>query len=429
MDFAKRKVYYNRCDPLEFLPAGDDRYEAFDEKKLRGTEEAARRLLTNIELSNGPTAQLFSGLLGSGKSTELRRLVEMAEKAGYCVACTDVINRPIPFVDRSKPLQPADVLYAVCLTLDDALGGKSGKKYPFHDALPRLWKTLSASLEIDELTIGLPQAEVKARLASEPSFREKLNSRLEASPLKFKEGIDSFVRDANESVRQSGYEKGLLVVLDGLEKVAESEIKREEKEAAFRDVFLSRPDLMRVSCHVVYCISPFMIWHSSELGDYYDSDPIVLPMVRVRKFKSQDRDSEGISSMCDALNRRIPIADAFSGKDVVENLVLNSGGFMRDLLRFVREAIARCPEDCLTITDDIASGAIRRVQRSYREGLLEEYRKPLREAHSTWAFPFSMLTQQIFGRLLRGHMLLRYHNEHEWYDAHPLLWDLLGRDP
>ncbi len=98
---------------------------------------------------------------------------------------------------------------------------------------------------------------------------------------------------------------------------------------------------------------------------------------------------------------------------------------MRDMLRFVRQAMLDCEDDNAVITDRIANRAVRSIQRSYHQGLFEEYQQPLRVIRDSKNFPLSERTRPHFSPLLRGHMLLRYHNEVEWYDAHPLLWQFL----
>lgn len=425
MDFDKKKQFYNRCDPQEWLPAGDDRYEPFDDEGLRGPESPGRRLLETIRLSEGPTTQLFSGLIGSGKSTELRRFAEMARHQGYFVAFVDVLDRPVPLIDRAKPIQTADVLFSVCLAIDEALAGTQAQPSRIEEFLKQIWNTLFAKIQVTEAKVGKGPLEVKLRLVSEPTFRQELNQRMEASPVRFKEGVQAFVRESESAIKSESLGSGLVVVLDSLEKVAETEIGKEEKEAAFREVFLARPEMVRVPCHVVYPVTPFMIQHSQELGALYASDPVILPMVRVRERREGKPDDKGVPGLLRALNRRVPIAEAFEAEEIARNFVLESGGFIRDLLRFLREALVGCPPECDRITEEIANRAIKRVQRTYRESLFEEFRDPLENTHRTKSFPLSDKTRTLFSRLLRGHMLLRYHNEDEWYDAHPLLWEFL----
>lgn len=425
MDRARQKLYYNRCDPQEWLPAGDARYEPFDDAGLRGPDAPAQRLLEAIELTEGPTTQLFSGLIGSGKSTELHRFADVARRQGYFVAFADVLDRPIPFLDRANPIQTADVLFSVCLTIDDALSATEAAPSVIRQTLDRIWNALFTKIEIPELGVNAGPVDVKLKLTTEPTFRQQLSERLEASPLRYKQGVHEFVGEADKAIKENGLGQGLVVVLDGLEKVADTELDRERKEAAFREVFLLRAEMVRVPCDVVYSISPFMIQHSQELGALYDSEPVIIPMVRVRQRPSGREDPKGVDGMLSALDRRMPIAEAFESREVAKELVLKSGGFLRDLLRLAREAVAACPSDQERITKAIANRAVKRVERGYREGLFEEYRGPLTEAHNRKKFPLSDATRPLFGRLLRAHMLLRYHNDEEWYDAHPLLWEFL----
>jgi hypothetical protein len=425
VDLERKKYFYNRCDPQEWLPAGDDRYEPFDDKGLRGPERPGNRLLETIELSQGPTTQLFSGLIGSGKSTELRLFAEMAKQAGYFVAFVDVLDRPVPLVDRARPIQTADVLFSVCLTIDEAIAGTPAEPSWSEEFLKRVWSALFTKVEVAEVKVGKSPLEAKLRLVSEPTFRQELNQRLEASPLRFREGVHEFVRESDSAIKKKGLGRGLVVVLDSLEKIAETEVGREEKEAAFREVFLARPEMVRVPCHIVYPVSPFMIQYSHELGALYDSEPMILPMVRVRERTTDKPDPQGMPAMLNALNRRTPIQEMFESDAIAKNLVLASGGVIRDLLRFLREALVACPPECDKITEEVANRAIKRVQRTYREGLLEEFRGPLETTRKMKSFPLSDQTRTLFSRLLKAHMLLRYHNEDEWYDAHPLLWEFL----
>jgi hypothetical protein len=79
MDLGTRRTYYNRCHPSDTLDPGDDRYvdiDAIDPAHPVRGQDWVTRLADRIELSDRPVYELFTGLPGSGKSTELRRLVQ-----------------------------------------------------------------------------------------------------------------------------------------------------------------------------------------------------------------------------------------------------------------------------------------------------------------------------------------------------------------
>ena len=75
MDKQRCGVLYNRCNPDIALEPGDELYIDLDARGVRG-HDWVERLAAPIDLAAGPTIQLFTGLPGSGKSTELRRLVQ-----------------------------------------------------------------------------------------------------------------------------------------------------------------------------------------------------------------------------------------------------------------------------------------------------------------------------------------------------------------
>lgn len=417
MDLERQKFLFNQCDPKEPLEANDPRYEPFDERHLRG-ESARQRLLRTMRLSATPTTQLFTGLIGSGKSTELRRLADEARREGFFVAMANVVDREAPLIVRSHPLQVADVLFATCFAIDEALRGVGIAP---HSRLDSLWDALTRDIGF-EPALNLGFVQLKAKFTGEPGVREQLNCRERESPLAFKRGINRFVLQAQQVARDHELGRDLLVILDGLEKVADAaEVDAEPRENSLREVFLSNAEFVRLPCHAVYPVAPFMIQHAGEIGALYDAEPVMLPMVRIRDRKEKIDDA-GVSGLLEVLRRR-ELMDAFSDESTARELVLASGGYLRDLLRLVREALQACPESDERIGGSLVEPAIRRIRRTYREGLFEEYRAPLRQARQHKSFDLNDDTRRLLGRLLRAHMLLRYHNDEEWYDVHPLLCD------
>lgn len=417
MDLERQKLFISQCDDKQSLDAEDARYEPFDDSGLRG-EPARRRLLRTIGVVDRPTTQLFTGLLGSGKSTELQRLARDLTRDGYFVAMANVVEREDPFIRRAEPLQAAELLLAACLVVDAAL---STVHVALRSPLDALWSNLTRDITADaSLHLGFVQ--LKARFTGEPAFRAMFNQRQREAPLAFKRGVNAFLEQARQIVRQHELGRDLVVVLDGLEKIADTEDA--SRENAFRDVFLRNADVVRLPCHVVYPIAPFLVQFSGELGALYDAEPVMLPMVRVRK-RNGDVDPAGVDGLLDALRLR-GLDAAFDDDESRRLLVLASGGYMRDLLRLVRETVMACPDGEERVSVTVAQKAVRRIRRTYREGLFEEFREPLRRAHGRKEFELHDGSRPLLGRLLRAHMLLRYHNDDEWYDAHPLLWDELG---
>jgi hypothetical protein len=77
MELSLRRTYESRCNPDEPLDPGDERNVDIDEEttEARGIRWVDA-LAEKIELSEKPATVFFSGLRGTGKSTELRRLAQ-----------------------------------------------------------------------------------------------------------------------------------------------------------------------------------------------------------------------------------------------------------------------------------------------------------------------------------------------------------------
>lgn len=86
MEFAKRQHYYKTFNPREPLSPEDTRNKNFDgetEVPIRGINWA-QTLADEIALETGPDMEplfkLFTGLPGSGKTTELLRLSSIVSR-------------------------------------------------------------------------------------------------------------------------------------------------------------------------------------------------------------------------------------------------------------------------------------------------------------------------------------------------------------
>ena len=88
MDFDFLK-FFDACDPSRTLIIGnqEDRQYYTDFASVRGGKliELVKRTILLKARTNQPTCQLFTGHIGCGKSTELRRLQSDLEAQGFHV--------------------------------------------------------------------------------------------------------------------------------------------------------------------------------------------------------------------------------------------------------------------------------------------------------------------------------------------------------
>ena len=90
----------------------------------------------------------------------------------------------------------------------------------------------------------------------------------------------------------------------------------------------------------------------------------------------------------------------------------------RNLLRFVNHMVHHVGEAPQFRRQD-AVYAVNSVRQSYLEGLVGEEKRILKRLHPDKEFPDEEAAQTRMDSLLQGFKMFRYHNDVEWYDAHP----------
>ncbi len=184
MDFATRKKYYNLCDPNEPLDPGDARNVDIDEygnARVRGINWVDK-LASRIELSDKPVFELFTGLNGSGKSTELKRLAaRLTDPKGAHLF--PVLIDANEVLDLTNTIDIPEIIAAVLQCTEAVVlkeEGKDPEKAMEEGYLPRLWNWLShTDVELGKGEFSIPGgpklvAEMKTRpYAEEARSRDR----------------------------------------------------------------------------------------------------------------------------------------------------------------------------------------------------------------------------------------------------------------
>ncbi len=408
--------FIRACKPEEPVSPDDARHFDFDEPRLRLRGAPWReRLAKVIRLASEPRAQLVTGLRGSGKTTELCQLQETLRRDGYHVVMADAGQ----WIGDDRPIETEDLMLALVLSL-----------YP--DGKPdetRAWAREYASklqkFFSSEVGLSGDVAGVRLALTTDETVFERV-----AKHLRERDGlrrqIHSLLLDAAEASREAGEE--LVILLDGAEKRAVGELHERERRTEFHNhwfgSFILRGRDLKPPVHVVYTVPPFMVRRGAELAASFGSELHFLPMVRVYDRHSQ-LDRVGVEAMTQALFKRIP-AERFADEVTPRWLTAQSGGYFRDLLRFVTEMVYLVGDDEPQFTRAHAEAAVSRIRQSYLEALVREDKDVLARVHPSKAFPDEEAAQLRMDSLLQGFKMFRYHNGEPWYDAHPLCWAELG---
>lgn len=237
--------------------------------------------------------------------------------------------------------------------------------------------------------------------------------------------IHALLGDAAEASRRDGEE--LVILLDGAEKRAVGELHERDRRTEFHDhwfgSFILRGRDLRPPVHVVYTVPPFMIRRRAELAASFGAELHFLPMVRVYDRESK-LDLASVEAMTQALLERVP-PEHFADEVTPRWLAAQSGGYFRDLLRFMTEMVYQVG-DAPVFTRAHAENSVARIRQTYLEALVREDKDVLARVHPSKAFPDEEAAQSRMDSLLQGFKMFRYHNGEAWYDAHPLCWPTLG---
>lgn len=375
------KNIYNACDPS--LPASSLYY--FDCAEARGETALAKIVRRHLTLADNHLCFLLSGHIGCGKSSELK----MLERALTDVAPTEDCYFPV-LVDVSEYLDDydvsmTDILLAIVTELADALRQKFNielKDSYFTKRLAEIKQYFLSDVEINEgeLQLGFAKAKIQ-RLKKDPNARQEVRKILDPKMSTMLEEINVVFDEARLALKKqppTGLLKqpcrDLVIILDNLEKIRKIGAV-EEGLASQRELFLERyTQLTGMQAHFIYTV-PLRLVRSTDrpqLAQRY-GPLFVLPMVKVIERSTREPFAAGLESMQQILQKRLGgmrLEEVFAA-EALEFLLKYSGGHVRNLMIFVREACAYTT--ALPITLGVAQKSLRQTVNYYSSSIPEAH--------------------------------------------------------
>jgi hypothetical protein len=360
---------YSAFEP--FQPPSKEVYVEFEE--VRGKWDVVRELGREIIRSKEPTCQLYSGLTGVGKSTELLRLQEYLEKQHYFVVYFAADNQDLEPQDADY----AEILFACTRHLVEAI--RIQNHNPLLDWMKDRWASLKdlALTDLDFSGMSLEAqisqfSKITATLKAVPEKRRELRQRMNVQTPSLIKALNDFIAEARKAL-PSGRDKGLVVIVDNLDRIAE--VKDAGKPSNYEDIYLNRSEMLRgLDCHMIYTVPIALVYSewAPRLEDSYGKTD-VLPMIMVRN-PDDSINTEGLAKLREMIARRIKSVDpqlvhrldspmekgskasVFDSVETLNHLCLMSGGHVRNLMQIIREALNWIDE--LPITAEAAQRAI-----------------------------------------------------------------------
>ena len=390
-------------------------------------EDVVEDLGRTVRRSRDFTYQLYSGYRGSGKTTELLRLKKDLEDRGHVVVYFAADEEDLSVQD----VQYTDILLACTRHLLLELKEKANPD-PILDWLKArlgdLKEVMLTEIKIENVTleVGLKEfAKIAAAVRSEPSQRQKIRDLTEPHTETLIQALNVFVKDGRSHLPEK---TKLVIIADNLDRIVP--IFRENGRSNYEEIFLDRHEQLKaLECHVVYTVPISLIYSrwATELQANYGI-PLVLPSIMVRWEDGNPYD-RGLDILKDIIRLRLQpslrdslVPDVFESEKVLQDLCLMSGGYVRDLVQLMQEAITKTEE--LPIRARAVQRAVEALRDVYRRAIEEKWWEALREVHRGKKIKQDDLQRSLlFIRCVLEYWYFDDHGDKQtWYDVHPVLW-------
>ena len=286
-------------------------------------------------------------------------------------------------------------------------------------------RTYSDQLK-QEMSLGVNVYEFfQGKLQKEGSFREEIKETFQRRVSELSQHIDRIA-----AAIQIATKKPVLVIIDDLDK-----LDREVVKTIFQDNIKA---LFSPNIRIVFTI-PIAVVRDTRLLATLESESFAAIMLPVTKFFHREdahkADGEPIEAnvtiLQDLLAKRIP--DELIDPEAKRQIVLQSGGVLRELVRLAQE----CCGECLLELDLEPENAEVRINSAILTEAVKSLRNQFARPLGSHLYELLMATYQEFKpadakspeflELLHGLYVLEYENDDLWYDLHPLVADLLRR--
>lgn len=398
------------------------------------TVDPVARLSAHIRRAEGSRVWLFTGNIGSGKSTELRRLRQELQGAGVVVFLADAAE----FVNLNQKIEIGDFLISVTAAFAQQAGEYLGSDQIEAGYWERIWNFLNRTeIEVKEVSLGgaaevaLPgvtkqsaKGELKAALTRDPVVKERIQAHLRGHLATLASDLEAFRGEILDQVRAKAGDADAKVVLliDSLERLRGSGEANDEVFSSVRALFSQYHDMLRLAeIQAVYSVAPYLIKLAPQLGGVFAAATLCnLTTAHVFKNRSRQLDDEGgVAVIREIIGRRYPAWATLLPGAVLNKIIEASGGDLRDLFRLLSIVLLELEfSENVEAVLDYALEQVRRdmtwIVSSHLDRLryLATHKQPrLDNEADRDALVHDLETKRV----------LMYINGEEWYDVHPLL--------
>jgi len=361
----------------------------------------------------------LAGHRGCGKSTELFRVQEAAEKEGFLVLYARVYEEL-----TSTDVTDAELMLLISFLLERPFREKAPLESEllthianwFREVTKLTEEEVSYKLGVEasaELGIGAPffakllwvlKSAIQAGGTSKLQIREKVQPLASA----LVSNVNLLLDDARKKLPTLG-KREVLFIFDNVDRYTPEEAHRLLIEGAER--------LKALQFHAIYTVPISLIY--KPVGEGIDERyglPEVLPMIPIHDRRGKE-DPTTINLMEQALRKRVDVDGLFADPGLVREMALLSGGCIRDMLHIAQQTFLEARGKKVDrAAFELGASRVRDV---LTRKLSMEHYELLARVHDKHRVP----SDEAHRFLLFHRAILEYTNGGRWGDAHPLLWE------
>ena len=409
--------------PNNITEALEIAYNNFDSRPLVGetlrkfyiddfTKDEVKSIKKTVKISEKFCKMLVIGHRGCGKSTIINKVAEELKDDFHIVSFSagETLNM--------NDVETIDILISIYLqvlnSLQSLYPNNEDKIKAIINQFNTIMQSAKSKLKLTEVGLNLLRTlsfKIKVENESRDVLREEFSNQIEKLDNSIAQCISS-IRKYYKEQDQKG--KDVLIIIDDLDKL---DNKFAEK-VFFQDSHL----LTMPKAKIIYTF-PLETYYCPSFRkhkDRYKTQYISLVVV------DQDKNGDiGIKQLERLILKRID--QQYITEEALKEMILSSGGLLRDLVQFMQDACAEALVDDSTVIDkDVAEAVINEtVNDYYRLFDFPNYADEVQKIAS--GLQRQELENEKLIYLLQNLFILEYRFERKlWYDAHPCLKRVLS---
>lgn len=391
------------------------------------------KLARKIDRAEGGQVWLFTGNIGSGKSTELRRLRGLLNKQKHVPLLADASD----FINLHQEIQISDFLISVSAAFATEAGKRLGQdqiEATYWERLRNLLMSTQISMPEVSANLALPGlgegVDLKAAIKVDPVFKQRLQQHLQAHLSTLRAEVEKLMEDIVQKLHDHyGEDCKIVLLFDSLERLRGSGEAADKVFTSLRQMCTQFHDMLRLpGIQVVYSIPLYLVRLEPQLYSLFgDAAFCSLTSAHIFLKRSRDLDPAGQRVIFEIITARYPGWRDYLPEAQMNRLIEASGGDLRDLFRFLSGVLLELEDsdDAEAAVDYVLAQVARTLT-----WITEDNLKRLQSVSETKALPRgSQEDMDALVRDLETKRVLMYLNGDEWYDVHPLLRKYIDSAP